>query len=171
VTIRFTQTSALEVPADALAFGVGSDLAGFDSIEAAFGPSLRAHVSASGFTGAAGTACVLPGLDKVSAQTLILVGTGDGSTNSRRLAAGKAGREAREQGATTLALALGSSDDAALMAEVALSGNYAFDKYKPEGSRNAELSELVMVCNCLLYTSDAADALTRGYCLRSRLAQ
>lgn len=115
-----------------------------DAVDALFDGALRAWADDNRFKGALGSSLKFPCSPALNAKTLLLVGTGDNSSDSLAEAAGHAGRAARNMGATSMTLRLGtlSVADAVKVAETTLAGNYTFDRFKSEKSRKAALSAL-----------------------------
>ncbi len=99
------------------------------------------------FTGKAGQSASVPGLGRVAAKRVLLVGVGAGSDTEVARAAGTAGNEARKRGAKHIGLALGAVSDAATRGalEALAEGNYRFDKYKAEASRKAPMDTVTLL--------------------------
>jgi len=147
VNIHYRDDDAFSLDVDVLAYAIGEDLDGLDVVNAAAGTDLSDYARKHGFTGAAGTHLALPGLGDIGASTLLLVGVGEASDDTRRDAAGIAGRQSRTLGAASLALALGDADLARVACERALAGNYVFDQFKPEDDRKPALQDLTFIGN------------------------
>ncbi len=130
-----------EIAADLLAVGATDSLAELAALDAHLGGGLLPALKQRSFTGKAGSAVLIPTLGRCKARDLLIVGLGDRSAESLWRAAGKAGRQARESGAASLALAFGGAEVSAL-ADAVTAGNYSYDKYKPEGDRTAPLATL-----------------------------
>lgn len=142
--IALSAADPLTVAADLLAFGVGTDLEGLDTLSGSLGAGLAAWAKASGFTGTAGTSLAVPSLGRLPVTHVLLVGVGGRNATELRKAAAKAGREARTVGARTAVLALGAGADPA-QADALTFGNYTFDKYAKADDRKAPL-QLVTWC-------------------------
>jgi leucyl aminopeptidase len=145
VDITFTTADALTLDADLLAVGIGSDLDGLDALTATLGEGLADYARASGFSGAAGTSLVIPGLGRTAATNVLLTGVGDGSPRARRQGAAQAGRQARALSARSLVLALGDSLDGRLAIEAVSAGNYDWDRFKREEARTPALETLTIL--------------------------
>jgi leucyl aminopeptidase len=143
VNVEATSQSPAEITCDLLAVGVSSDLAELDALDARYGGALKPLCSHRRFTGAAGATLEVPGFGHLGATMLLLVGIGDGSDRAVRDALGKAGREARAQGARSLAVAFPANAEAVV--EGVASGNYVYDKYKPEKDQTTALATLTVV--------------------------
>ncbi len=97
------------------------------------------------FTGAAGTGVVVPALGRIPARELLVVGVGDRSAASGIKAAGKAGRQARENSARSIALGFGTTAcDTRILLESFHVGNYAYETYKPESDRTPAVEKVVL---------------------------
>lgn len=115
-----------------------------DAVDALFGGTLRTWAEDNRFKGALGSSLKFPCAGTLKAKTLLLVGTGDSSSDALAEAAGHAGRAARGMGVSSMTLSLGSLSvaDAVKAAETTLAGNYTFDRFKAEKSRKNALSQL-----------------------------
>ena len=118
-----------QIAADVLIVGTGSNLDGpLATLDERFDGKLIAELRARKFKGSEGSCQVIPGLGRITARTLVIVGTGDGGWPALRVAAGRAGKEARALGAVTAALVLPGldADTTARVLEAAAAGNYLF---------------------------------------------
>jgi len=170
VDIRFSDETAAAVAADLLVIGIaeGADLA---ERLAPLGDAAAALGDAAGeFSGSAGSKTSFPTLGQLPSKRLMLVGTGSGSDDDIRRAAGAAGYLARDKKAATLALDLGdlSASQARAAVEGIVTGNYRFDKYKTrEKDRKpaAEAATFLGACDqgqvSLALASAAGQALAR----------
>lgn len=139
MNIRFATEPLAQITADVLVVGVGPNLDGaLAALDERFDGKFVAELKARRFKGSEGSAFVLPTLGKIAARSLVVVGTGDGSWSSLRLAAGRAGKEARGLHAQTVVLSFGDVDaeTGLRLVEAAASGNYLFQAYKPEDDRS-----------------------------------
>jgi len=163
---RAEGTPPLEIEADALALPVfEEDLRGQGSgrvkeLGTLLGADVVGLARAERFEGKLGQELALPTLGRAAAARVILSGLGPRSRARRfgdegyeplRMAAGKAARTAAKAGARSLAVALpeATEDDLAsaarALAEGALLGGYAFERYKTgEERRPAPLSETIV---------------------------
>ncbi len=143
---------AVLVPQGKLSTAV-ADLDGADG----FGGALAGAARDDGFEGKAGSTAWTPGLGRVAARRVMLVGVGAGSANDLRAAAGLVGRQSRDTGARTVAVvspeAAVSGEGLSLCIEAFAEGNYRFDKYKPAAQRKA-------ACDGLVFVGVAEDAAT-----------
>jgi leucyl aminopeptidase len=144
---------AAQTPADFLAVVVpAARLAGaivaLDGADA-YGGALAIAAKEDGFEGRPGSSFVLPGLGRVAAKRVVLLGVGAGAMNDLRLAAGALGKLVREKGARKVAVFSAEAPIAgealSLMIEAFAEGNYRFDKYKPAAQRKAAAEELCFV--------------------------
>ncbi len=136
--------------ADVLAVGLSEaqphDLS--EDLLATFGPGLVEHLEDEEFKGKVGKKLEVATLGRLAGRWLLVVGTGAGTADDLRHAAGIAGDFARTKGAETLELDLGggASVEPARWVQAAVegvgAGNYRYDRYKPETERKAPLSEL-----------------------------
>ncbi len=111
-----------------------------DVVVQAFGPAIGHMLEDEDFTGKVGTTVEIASFNKLSRRWLLIVGTGRGSVDDLRHAAGVAGDFARAKGARALDLTLGGAEGNAAdwvraVVEGAIAGNYRFDKYRPEKER------------------------------------
>jgi leucyl aminopeptidase len=127
---------------DLLVIGVGSKLSGLDQADLKVDWDLRSWCDSNAFTGSAGSALLLPGPNG-GAKVVALVGYGDQTPIDLAKAASRAGRIARQVGATAVAVRLPGEPDQ--IAAHVLSGNYDFQKYKPETDRKRAISSLALV--------------------------
>jgi leucyl aminopeptidase len=136
------------------------DLADLDKI---FGGHLASWAKENRFTGAPNSSLKFPTNGLLKSNTLLLVGLGKGSDDEVRAAAGHAGRAARTMGTSTMALCLGehSKQEAQTVAEMALAGNYAFDRFKKESDRRTGLNSL-MIMGAGDTQPNGADAVIRA---------
>lgn len=151
--ISFSADRAARTVADVLAVVVpsgklASSLADVDAADA-FGGTIAAAAREDGFEGRLGSSFAVPGLDRLGAKRLVLVGGGTGSASDLRAAAGALGKLVREKGARKVAVvapdAAVAGEALSLMIEAFAEGNYRFDKYKPVAQRKAAAEELVFV--------------------------
>ncbi len=151
--IAFTPGRAAAAPADVLAVFVpqGKLTAALADLDAkdAFAGALAAAARDDGFEGRPGTSFWTPGLGKIAAKRVMLIGAGSGSANDLRAAAGLVGNQSRNKGARSVAL---TSPEAAMSAtalsltiEAFAEGNYRFDKYKPPGQRKGATDTLTYI--------------------------
>jgi leucyl aminopeptidase len=142
VNLESTHQAPADTPCDLLVVGVGTDLTELDALDPRFGGKLRPQCTHRRFRGAAGTALLVPGFGHVAAPVLLLVGIGDRSDRAVRDALGKAGREARSQGAARVCVDMPSS--ATDTVEYLLAGNYVYDRYKPERDLTAAIDTVIV---------------------------
>lgn len=151
--IAFTPGRAAAALADVLAVFVphgklSPALADVDAPDA-FAGALAAAARDDGFDGRAGTSFWSPGLGKVAAKRIMLIGCGGGSANELRAAAGLVGNQSRNKNARSVALvspeAAMSATALSLTIEAYAEGNYRFDKYKPAGQRKAATDTLTYI--------------------------
>ncbi len=150
--ISFSAARPLAAAADVLALvvpqgKVAAALADLDGADG-FGGALAAAAKDDGFDGRAGTSFWSPGLGKIAAKRLVLLGVGNGSTNELRAAAGSLGKDVRNKGAKVVAIASAETNVApalSLMIEAYAEGNYRFDKYKPVAQRKAPTDTLTFI--------------------------
>lgn len=130
---------------DLLAVGAGeafaSELSGLDE---RLGGQLIAHLKQRGFTGKGASAVVVPTFGRLKARDLMIVAVADRGEDAIVRAAGRVGRQARDFGARTVALALGGKVDAGPLAEAVAVGNYVYDRFKAETDRTAPIERLVV---------------------------
>lgn len=142
MNLTTTTQAPTTLTADLIALGIGTDLSGLDSVPAE-GIDLQRWCELNDFSGSAGSALVLPGGASVSAHAVVLIGTGTGSQGELVKAAAKVGRAARGLGAESVVVSLGQADPNLVAANV-LSGNYSYDRFKPESDRKAPISSLTV---------------------------
>lgn len=127
---------------------VQSALSGLDA-PACFAGTLATAVADEGFEGRLSSTFLLPSLGRIAAKRVLLVGSGAGTADNLRAAAGTAGNQARNKSAKRVALYFGSQNvgalEISLVIEAFSEGNYRFDKYKPEAQRKAPVAELSFV--------------------------
>ncbi len=149
----FSSDRAAKTAADVLAVFVPAGrvagcLADLDATDAYAG-SLAGAARDDGFEGRPASTFVLPGLGRVAAKRVVLVGAGAGSASDLRGAAGALGKLVREKGARKVAVlspeAAIAGETLSLMIEAFAEGNYRFDKYKPVAQRKAAAEELCFV--------------------------
>jgi leucyl aminopeptidase len=184
-TARVAQGAPLETRADALALPVfEEDLAGrgkgtVAELDRLLDGNLVAAARAERFEAKPGQDVALPTLGRAAPRRVILLGVGpregarrfaDAGHEPLRMAAGKAARHAVKAGARSLALALpdGASDAGAAraLAEGALLGAYAFERYKTNGEKPAPLEEVLV-----LAPRAAEDALGEEVALGGEIAR
>jgi leucyl aminopeptidase len=165
--VKATGTPAAEIAADVLALPVyeeevrGGGRGRLKALDSVLGGNLAAAAKAERFAGKPGQELALPTLGRASAGRVLLVGMGPRAKakdwagtgfEPLRSAAGRAARAAAKAGARALAVALpeeGVDDVAAAaraLAEGALLGAYAFERYKSErdDDRRTPLAELTI---------------------------
>jgi len=134
--ITVSADSLADTAADLLVVGVRSGLAqDLAPLVEAFGDELADWVASRRFDGRAGSLLQLPALARVDARDVILVGTGDRSPRALAEAAGRAGREARQLRAESVALFFGDAP-APLVAAAFRGGNYRYQAYSKEEDRS-----------------------------------
>ena len=106
----------------------------------AFGPAIGHMLEDEEFTGKVGTTVQIASFNKLCRRWLLVVGTGSGSNDDIRHAAGVAADFARTKGARALDLTLGGAQSGPgewvrAAVEGAVAGNYRFDKYRSEKQR------------------------------------
>lgn len=161
MSVTFSAESATSIVADLLVVFVpmGKVPATIAELDASghFAGSLAAAVADEGFDGRQSGVFMLPSLGRIAGKRVLLVGTGAGSTDNIRAAAGIAGTQARNKSAKKVALSLPGAQvgplEISLIIEAFAEGNYRFDKYKPESQRKAP-------CTSLSFVGIAADAVT-----------
>ncbi len=156
--VKFSAEPLHDAAVDLLVVGAGEsfaeDLAGLD---AKFGSRLIAHLKQQKFTGKGTSSVLVPSLGRVPARDLLVVAVGDRSRDNLLRAAAKAGRQARDLGAATLALALGGDVDVASISEAVALGNYVYDPYKPASERTAAVAEITVRSGATPGDQHAAD--------------
>jgi leucyl aminopeptidase len=164
IALRTAAADPLGIEADALALPVfEEDLRGggarrMKALDAALGGGLLAAARAERFEGKPGQLLALATLGRIRAARVLLFGVGPRAGAGRlaergfeplRQGAGKAARAAAKAGARSLAVALPEADASAdgavrALAEGALLGAYAFERYKSEPGRKGALSEVTV---------------------------
>ena len=147
--VTFSDAKPTTAPADLLVLGVASGQIEATLTEAlgSFGTQLAAWLSSKSFEAKAGQIHVVPSLGATTAAQVAIVGIGKGDITGLCAAAGKAGQLARNEKATSLALALGALDAQATQAvvEYAHIGNYVYDTYMPDKHRKPGLTALTLL--------------------------
>ena len=151
--IAFTPGRAAAALADVLAVFVphGKLAAAIADVDApdAFAGALAGAARDDGFEGRAGTSFWSPGLGKVAAKRVMLIGCGGGTPGELRAAAGLVGNQSRNKSARSVAIvcseAAMGANALSLTIEAFAEGNYRFDKYKPAGQRKAPTDTLTYV--------------------------
>ncbi len=143
--------SAQELPAmaaDLLIVGVpaGGLAAALATLDAAYGGALTTLAADDEFSGKSGSSLGTPGLGRIAAKKLLLIGVGAGGLADIRTASGTAGFQSRTRGAKNVVIAfpgaaLGAVEIRAV-AEAFAEGNYRFDKYKSAASKKAAAESL-----------------------------
>jgi leucyl aminopeptidase len=164
IALRTTAGDPLGLEVDALALPVfeedvrGAGAGRVKALDGTLEGALLAAARAERFEGKAGQLLALATLGAARAARVLLLGLGPRSGASRlpergfeplRAGAGKAARAAAKAGARSLALALPEADAAAAgaaraLAEGALLGAYAFERYKSEPRKKGALSEVTV---------------------------
>lgn len=143
--VAFIASPLHDAAADLFAVGASEafaeELAGLD---AKLGGALIAHLKQRAFTGKGAGAVLVPTLGRLAAKDLLVVAVGDRSADNLARAAGKAGRQARDLGAKSVALSLGGSASAEALFEAFSVGNYVYDRFKPEADRTAAVETLTL---------------------------
>ena len=162
--------AAATAQADLLVVGVPAspEPGSLQDVLGAFGDECL-EAAGDDFTGKAGQAAVFATFGRTAARRIALVGTGDRSVGDLRLAAGRAGSEARAKGDATVAVALGDldADQWVAVVEGLHEGVYRFDKYKAEDSRKAAPEQI----HVLGAVDDALSDRARGVALGRALAR
>ncbi|MCA9488486.1 MAG: leucyl aminopeptidase [Myxococcales bacterium] len=125
------------------AFGDGAASGPIAQLDAKFGGRLLPELRHRRFKGGEGAALVIPTMDRIAARELLVVGIGDGIWSALRVAAGKAGREARSLHAQSVMVSLPGLDTATAnrVVEAMVAGNYQWQAYKPEEERSPAASD------------------------------
>jgi leucyl aminopeptidase len=162
--LRTSATDPLALELDALALPVfeedlrGAGAGRVKALDASLEGALLAAAKAERFEGKPGQLLALPTAGRARAGRVLLLGLGPRSGAAKlveqgfeplRVGAGKAARAAGKAGDRSLALALPDTDapaaDAArALAEGALLGGYAFERYKTEPRKNGALAEVTI---------------------------
>jgi leucyl aminopeptidase len=149
MNITIAKQSLEEVSADLLAIAVTMDNQAdvLASLDQAFDGRLLSTMESDGFKAKSGATATYPTFGKIAASKLVIVGLGSGDTIGLYQAAGAAGKAARDAGAKTVGLAMGSLDAAGTQTavEAFTAGNYKFDKYKTGDDTKAPTSELLLL--------------------------
>lgn len=141
-SINATSDNLSTLTVDALILGVTEDGAisphgQLDDAAHATLSELAAKLDASGKVGAT---TVLPGVG-LDAKRVVLVGLGDGSAASLRLAAGSAARECGKDPASVVIAIEADDEGTAALTAGALLGAYRFTTYKSDSDLDAESEE------------------------------
>jgi leucyl aminopeptidase len=164
ITLRTTGGDPLELDVDALALPVfeeelrGGGAGRVRALDGRLEGALLAAARAERFEGKAGQLLALPTLGRARAARILLLGLGPRASAARlanqgfeplRAAAGKASRAAARSGARALVLALPEADAPAAgaaraLAEGALLGGYAFERYKTDPKKRSVLAEVTI---------------------------
>ena len=157
MNIRFATEPLAQISADVLVVGTGPNLDGpIAALDERFDGRFVAELKARRFKGAEGAVFVLPTLGRIAARSLVVVGTGDGSWSSLRIAAGRAGKEARALHAGTPVVA---ADGSAVIDCPAIA--QAVHRAQPARSRSRRSSRPVPKPQAALTLR--ANAHTRGF--------
>jgi leucyl aminopeptidase len=166
ISVKATGAAALEVEADALVLPVfeeevrGGGAGWVKALDGRLDGALVAAARAERFQGKAGQELSLATLGRIPARRVVLAGMGPREKALKslaregheplRAAAGKASRAAVKAGARALALAVPALDTgdvagaARALAEGALLGGYAFERYKTGDDRPAGLASVTV---------------------------
>jgi len=136
-------TGSVLGPAELIAVGVSKTGSLPAAIDKAFDGQLSAALADDKFKGTAGALTAFRSLGRVPGKWLAVVGTGSGSPEDVRRAAGAAASFARDKGLASLRLEVG--DHAEFQVEGIIAGNYRFDMYKDEDDRKSPLESVVLV--------------------------
>ncbi len=114
-------------------------------LDARYGGHLLPLLQQRKFTGKAGSAALIPSLGRIAARDVLILGLGDRSAATALKAAGKAGRQARDSGARSVALGFGATAaDERVILENFAAGNHSYDTYKPESDRTPAVETLFL---------------------------
>ncbi len=152
ITVR--KAAATSTKANAVVVGVApSDggvalISGAADIDAAFGGSLATTLESLGAKGKAEEVTLLPSGGNLAAPVLAAVGVGstEPSPEVLRRAAGAAVRRLTgKAGSVAFALACGDATGVGALAEGALLGAYAYDRYRSQNGRPTPLSTITLL--------------------------
>ncbi|MBT0770993.1 leucyl aminopeptidase [Kineosporia sp. J2-2] len=144
-TLSVTAKEAVSQSADALIVGVGTNpsgtavVAGAQSLPAPVRTALTQALKAVGATGAKDTVHRIPPVAGVSAKSVVLAGLGpvrDLDLETLRRAAGAATRTLAGLGKVVIGLPATTGDEVTAIAEGALYGAYAFNRYRSNGGKS-----------------------------------
>jgi leucyl aminopeptidase len=145
VDVEVTSAPLHDAAVDLLAMGASdawaTELSGLDK---KFDGHLLPLLKQKSFTGKPGSSLVVPSLGRIAARELMIVGVGDRNPEAVIRGAGKVGRQARDNGARTVGLALGGKLAAGALVEAVGTGNYTYDKFKPEAERTPAVEKLLL---------------------------
>jgi len=150
-TLSVTAKEAVTQSADALVLGIGSNTsgavpAGANALPSPVRTALNQALKAVGASGAKDTLHRIPALPGVSAKSVVLVGLGplrEVTQETLRRAAGAATRELAGLAKVVIALPTSSGDEVTAVAEGALFGAYAYNRYR-SGSTKSPVSSVVL---------------------------
>lgn len=151
-TARLRDVSATSAKAAALVIGIrgaGSSLApaeGAEEVFAALGPDFAKTLKALGASAKVGDVCKVPSAGAAQARVVVAVGLGDEeqiSAESLRRGAGAAARALAGSKVVALALPASTDEQIRAVAEGALLGAYAFDRYLTK--KHEPIGEFVLV--------------------------
>lgn len=151
-TARLRDASALSTKADALVIGVlGNDSSlrpapGAEEVFDALGPSFAETLKALGASAKVGDVCKVPSGAAAKAPVVVAVGLGDDEeidAESLRRGSGAAARALAGKEVVALALPASTDEQIRAVAEGALMGAYAFDRYLTK--KHEPLGELVVL--------------------------
>ncbi len=164
--IAFSPGRAAAAAADVLVVFVpqgklAAALADLDAADA-FAGALAAAAKDDTFEGRINTTYWAPGLGRIAAKRVLLVGVGAGTPSDLRAAAGVAGKQSREKSARTVFVDSPEAPIAGTSLRLAIEafaeGNYRFDKYKPQAQRKP-------AAETLTFLNVAEDATSATYAL------
>lgn len=144
--MTFELSGVLLAPADLLAVGIDSidDLP--DGLDQAFGGSLSAALTDEPFSPEAGKTFPVRAMGRVEAKWVVVVGTGSGSVEDIRRAAGAVGHFARSKGCASLRIGLtGGPEHTTAAVEALVTGNYRYDRNLAEADRKAPMESVALV--------------------------
>ncbi len=151
MNITTSSHSLVDVQADLLAIAVTDDTMEtvLAEVDAAYNGELLSALAGDEYKAKSGATASYPGFGNIAAKKLLIVGSGDGSANGLKLAAGSAGKAGRAAGAESVALYIGDTDAASTQAAVEgfIAGNYKFDKYKTDEDKKGPASALSLIGN------------------------
>ena len=139
-----TIAGAVLGPAELIAVGIAEGASLDPQVADAFNGSLAEALEDEKFKPTAGATFAVRGLGRVPSKWLLVVGTGGGSAEDLRRAAGAVGSFARDKGLSTARVALGGAHTE-VQVEALIAGNYRFDLYKDEDSRKAPLESVTLL--------------------------
>lgn len=156
MNVTFSSQPSAQIECDALVVAATPEFDGeLAALDSQFEGTLVAELRERKFKGTAGSLHSFATLGRIKARNLIVVGVGSGSRADVAKAAGRAGREVRQRGATSVALAFGAVDVAHLL-EAAAAGTYLWQAFKPEDERQPEIGSWTVLGGPIDSTSLAA---------------